>query len=131
MRELGKLGKLDLLLLRRASAMLPVLQDLSKFVDDTKLSGAAKCNILHLGLGNHRYQYRVGDEWIESSPVEKDLGILVGEKLDVSWQCALAAQKANRILGHIKRSVASRSGEVILPLCSALLRPHLQYCIQL
>ena len=65
------------------------------------------------------------------SSVEKDLGVLVDDKLAMRQQCVLVAKKASGILGCIKKSVASRSREVILPFYSALVRAQLDHCIQL
>ncbi|GAB0187179.1 cAMP-dependent protein kinase inhibitor alpha [Grus japonensis] len=91
----------------------------------------AKCKVLHMGWGNPKHNYRLGREWIEISPEEKDSRILMDVKLNMRSQCALAAQKANYILGCIKRRVTSRLREVILPLYSTLMRPYLEYCVQL
>jgi len=79
--------------------------------------------VLHLGRNNPMHQYRLGADLLESSSVERDLGVVVDDRLTMSQQCALAAKKANRILGCIKKSVASRFRGVLLPHYSALVRP--------
>jgi len=89
-----------------------------------------KCRVLHLGRNNLMHQYRLRVDLLENSSVERDLGVLVDDKLTMSQQCALVAKNSNGILGCIKKSVASRSREVFLPLRSALVRPDLEFCIQ-
>ena len=69
---------------------------------------------------NPGYMHRLRDKKLESSPTERDVGFLADGKLNLSQQCALAAQRANRTLGCIRPSTASRAGGGVVPLCSVL-----------
>ncbi|PKU39748.1 hypothetical protein llap_9949 [Limosa lapponica baueri] len=64
-----------------------------------------------------------------SSSVERDLGVLVDNKLNMSESQFLAqyGKKANRMLGCISKGVTSRDKEVIVPHYSV---PYLEYCVQ-
>ncbi|KAJ7413728.1 hypothetical protein WISP_88630 [Willisornis vidua] len=90
----------------------------------------SKYQILHLGQINARHKSKLGAEWLESNPAERDLEVLISSRLNRNWQCVLEAKQANSFLGSIKHSLISCSKEVIILLCSALVQPHLKHCVQ-
>jgi len=61
---------------------------------------------------------------------DKDLGVIVSDDLKWDKQCVAVVKKANKLLGMIKRNFIDRSKATILALYKSLIRPHLEYCIQ-
>ncbi|KAJ7400742.1 rna-directed dna polymerase from mobile element jockey-like [Pitangus sulphuratus] len=113
----------------------PALQkDLSRLERWAEKNGRkfnkGQCRVLHLGKNNPLHQHRLGTDLLESSSAGKDLGVLVHNKLSMTQQCVVVAKKAGGILGCIRKSIASRSREVILPLYSDLVRTLLVCYVQ-
>ena len=85
-----------------------------------------KCKCLHTGHRNLNVNYKMGDTVLK----EKDLGVTISADMKVSEQCGIAASKGNQILGLIRRNITYKGKKLIIPLYKAIVRPHLEYCIQ-
>ena len=89
-----------------------------------------KCKCLHTGHGNLNVNYKMGDTVLGTTVKEKDLGVTISADMKVSEQCGIAASKGNQILGLIRRNITYKGKKLIKPLYKAIVRPHLEYCIQ-
>ena len=89
-----------------------------------------KCQILQVGTKNLKFDYEMNGVKLKSAQCVKDLGVTVASSLKFSQQCKDAAGKANRMLGFINRNFSFKNKDVILPLYTSLVRPHLEYAVQ-
>ena len=89
-----------------------------------------KCKFIHIGHGNMDEDYEMGDAVLGRTAQEKEFGVTFSADMKVSEQCGIAASKRNQILGLIRRTITYKEKELIVPLYKAIVRPHLEYCIQ-
>ena len=137
-----------------------VISSICKFADDTKCGGAVnsdeevetlrndlrklcewadtwqmkfnvdKCVVMHFGSNNKKHDYIMNEKKLKKSTSERDLGVIICNTGKPSKQCITAASKANCTLGLIKRNIKSRDKDVIIRLYKTLVRPKLEYCVQ-
>ena len=74
--------------------------------------------------------YGMGGTILSKTVKEKDLGVTMNANMKVSEQCRFAASKGNQVLGMIRRNITYKEKSLIIPLYKAIVRPHLEYCIQ-
>lgn len=86
-----------------------------------------KCKLLHLGQRNQRVQYRPGSVWLGSILAERDLGVLVDNKLNMSQQCIIAVVQANHSLGCIHSGITGTASDMIMILYSVFVNTVSSY----
>ena len=89
-----------------------------------------KCKSLHTGHGYLSLNYNMGDTVLGTTVKEKDLGVTLIADMNVSEHYSVAASKGNKIIGLIRRNITYKEKRLIIPLYKAIVRPHLEYCIQ-
>ncbi|CAM5166280.1 unnamed protein product [Natator depressus] len=107
------------------------LDDLVNWSNSNRMKfNSEECKVIRLGTNNKNFRYKLGTHQLEIMEEEKDLGVLVDHRMTMSHQCDMAVKKDNAVLGCIRRGISSRDKEVLVPLYKALVRPHLEYCVQ-
>ena len=86
-----------------------------------------KCKSLHIGSRNTHHKYQMNGKKLDHIEEEKDLGVLIDEKLDFHRQAAAAIKKANRVLGLVKRTFSVLDKHTLPLLFTSLVRTHLEY----
>ena len=88
-----------------------------------------KCKVMHLGSRNEKFSYTMNNHVLEETTLEKDLGIQVSSDLKVSIHCQHSYNRANRMLGLIKRTFVCRDRKTMINLYKTMVRPHLEYSV--
>jgi len=107
------------------------LDKIAKWSEDWNMPfNVNKCQLLQIGNRNNKFSYEINGQKLNSSSSVKDLGVTISHNLKFSQQCNEASSKANKILGFINRNFTYKSKDIILPLYTSMVRPHLEYAVQ-
>ena len=89
----------------------------------------AKCSVMHFGYHNGRILYTMNGQNLSSSSEQRDLGVIISDTCIPSQQCALAAKKANQMLGRINKAFSCYTKDVMTQIYKVFVRPHLEYAV--
>ena len=106
------------------------LDELQKWAEKWKMSfNVNKCKIMHLGFGNVNHEYNLNGTVLTETVEEKDLGVLIDNKLNFARHFRGIVARANRMIGLMKISFESIDKKMFEPLYNTMIRPLLEYCV--
>jgi len=88
-----------------------------------------KCHVMHLGPHNPKNSYTMNGTMLNTTEMERDIGVLVSSNMKPNQQCKKAAQTATAVLGQITRSFHFRDRHVFRSLYLQYVRPHLEFAV--
>ena len=83
---------------------------------------------MHVGSNNERYNYDMNRTELESTEIEKDLGVHVTADPKVSSQCLQAYKQASQLMGMVGRTIMSKLPLILVNIYKSIVRPHLEFC---
>jgi len=90
---------------------------------------ATKCKVMHVGKSNLQLTYEMNCHSLATTKEEKDLGVMITDSLKSGVNCQVVYNKANRVLGMMRRTISYKSTDILLPLYKTLVRPLVEYCV--
>ena len=101
----------------------------SEWADEWKMEfHPHKCKVLHFGSKNTENEYVIGNNKIMPANYEKDLGVTISDDLKWTEHIKICANKANRMIGLIRRTFSYIDQEMFLMLYKTFIRPLVEYC---
>ena len=91
----------------------------------------SKCKVIHIGKTNPNNRYLLNNVLLPSVEQEVELGVSMSHNWNWNDQINQCIGKANKCMAWVTRSVICRSPKVMLNIYKTLVRPHLEYCVQL
>jgi len=104
------------------------LDELMEWIKEWQLQlNDEKCKVMHTGIKNPNFNYQINGKNLSETHEEKDLGVIFQSGLKWGAQVEIAAAKANRVIGQIRRSFRCRDPNIVKLLYTSLVRPHIEY----
>ena len=115
---------------KSAGEMQQIIHNLETWCETWGMAfNTQKCCVMHFGHKNPQSKYTMNGQILAPVSNQRDLGVLISNDCKPSDQCALAAKKANQVLGQINKSFSCYTKDIMLGIYKVFVRPHLEYAV--